>query len=248
MEGPETTLQEVEYPVRDGQPMGETDRHRDEMWDSIHVLRDHFRDDPLVYVSGNNFVYYQRGVPSAVVSPDTYLVRGVPPGQRDTFKVWEEGGHRPCFALEIISKTTRQVDLGDKMSRYRDDLQVPEYFLFDPFGDWLPEHLRGYELRAGEYQRLRALPNGRLLSRQLGLELGVHEGRLRYFLPGAAAPLPTPTERADEVQRRADEVQRRADNEQRRAEAAEAEVARLRAELERMRGRLGPQPGELSGP
>lgn len=104
---------------------------------------------------------------------------------------------------------------------YRDDLQVPEYFLFDPRGDWLPERLRGYELRAGEYLRIRPGPTGRLLSRQLGLELGEHEGRLRYRVPGADRPLPTATERAQ--------------LELIRADAAEAEVARLRAELQRLR-------------
>ena len=149
-------LREVEYLVRDDEPLGETDKHIDEARDyAIGVLRQHFRETPRVYVSGHNFIYYAEGDPKTVVSPDAYVVRGVEQRQRDTFKVWEEGGHKPCFVLEVTSKSTRQRDLGVKMFRYRDDLRVGEYFLFDVFGEWIPEHLRGFRLASpGFYEPL----------------------------------------------------------------------------------------------
>jgi len=209
----------VEYPVRDGRPLGETDQHRQELVDyAVNVLAWHFRDEPAVYASGNNFVYYVEGDRKAVVSPDAYVVRGVEPRLRDTFKVWEEGGHRPCFALEITSRSTRREDLGAKMSRYRDDLRVPEYFLFDPRGEWIEEGLRGFVLEPpGVYQQLRPGPSGRLSSQQLELELGVQDGHLRFFRPGSREPIPTHAERAEQ--------------ERQRAEGLAEEVRRLRAAL-----------------
>lgn len=198
----------IEYPTRDGKPMGETDDHRDEMKDyAINVLKDHFKDDPQVYVSGNNFLYYTEGVPAACVSPDTYVVKGVPNRQRDVYKVWEEGGRVPSFVLEVTSRGTRREDLGDKMMTYRDDLRVEEYFMFDLRGEWIPERLRGFALKGGVYQPIAVSASGRMSARSIGLDLGVQGGHLRFFLPGAAVPLPT----------------------------REEEVCRLRAELELLR-------------
>lgn len=207
----------IEYPTRDGRPMGETDEHRQEMEQyAINVLEDHFAKDPAVYVSGNNFVYYTEGVPADCVSPDAYVVKGAPKKLRDTYKLWEEGGRAPCFALEVTSKSTRSEDLGPKMSKYRDDLHIPEYFLFDLRGDWLAEKLRGFRLVGDLYQPIAAGPGGRLPSVELGLELGVEGRHLRFYVAGATAPLPTRAERA---------------------ERAEAENARLREEIKRLQGR-----------
>ena len=213
---PNVHTQPIVYPVRDGRPMGETDEHRDEMMSyAIDVLRAFFAADPMVYVSGNNFIYYTEGVPGDCVSPDAYVVRGVPNRLRDVYKVWEEGSKVPVFALEVTSKSTRSEDLGGKKSKYQDDLKVREYFLFDLRGDWLPERLRGYRLAGDLYLPIAANAAGRLPSEELALELGVQGRHLRFYRPGAAEPLPTDAERAA---------------------TAEAEVARLRAEIERLRG------------
>ncbi len=247
----------VDYPVRDGKPMGETDQHRDELaYYAVDVLRHHFREAPDVYVSGNNFVYWVEGDPRTVVSPDTYVVRGVPGHPREIFKVWEEGGHRPGFVLEITSKKTRREDTGRKLARYRDELRVPEYFLFDPRRDWVPEGLRGHTLGPdGVYHELAPDARGRLASAFLGLELAVVDGHVRFFLPGAAEPLPTAAERAERERARAEVAEGRAKAAEGRAEAAEgrAEVAEgraqaLEAELRRLRAALGDPPGEHTPP
>lgn len=238
MEGPGALHEPVEYPVSDGMPMAETDDHFEAMAIfAVGLLKDHFKGTPGVYVAGNNFLYYEQGNPKTVVSPDTYVVKGVEARNRDTFKVWEEGGHLPCFVLEITSKSTRRNDLGGKMSRYRDDLRVPEYFLFDPHGDWIPERVRGFTLVApGVYSPVEPNAQGRLPSAELGLELAVQDERLRFFLPGADEPLLIPTEARDRyLQLAAEERQKAAEARQAR-ESAEAEVARLRAEIDRLRG------------
>lgn len=224
-----TPAQAVEYPTRDGRPMGESDDHRDEMKDfAIDVLKDFFAPDPNVYVSGNNFLYYTEGVPADCVSPDTYVVKGAVNRQRDTYKVWEEGGKVPCFVLEVTSRSTRREDLGDKMVRYRDDLGVPEYFLFDPRAEWVTERLRGVRLENGLYQPILPAPNGRLTSQSLGLEMVAQGRHLRFYVPGSAEPLPTRAERAERERERAE-------GERQRADRAEAEMRRLQAEIEHLR-------------
>jgi Uma2 family endonuclease len=220
----EAIVPRIDYPTRDGRPIAEGDQHQDEMLDYVlDVLDDYFANERRVYVSSGNFLYFTEGVVADRVCPDAYVVKGVPNNLRDTFKVWEEGHHKPCFVLEVTSKKTRHEDLGDKMAKYRDDLAVPEYFLFDPRGEWIAERLRGYVLEDGVYQPLRPDARGRLASAALGLELGVDGEHVRFFSPGARAPLPTAEERATRARDR--------------ALRAEAEVRKLRAEVARLRSR-----------
>src|SRR5690349_7692948 len=80
------------YPDSDGRPMAETPQHRDNMIDTIKALAFWFADDPRVYVSGNMFVYYVPGDRLRHVSPDVFVVRGVPKlPERRRYLVWEEG-------------------------------------------------------------------------------------------------------------------------------------------------------------
>lgn len=239
---------EVVYPESDGQPM-ESEVHRQEMTDYfIQVLDDHFANRPDVHISGNSFIYWVEGDPSRCVGPDGYVAFGIDKRLRPLLKVWEEGAG-PAFVLEITSKTSKLHDQGEKMAIYRDELKVPEYFLFDPSGEWIPERLRGYFLAGELYTLVPRLPSGRLSSEVLGLEVGVAGGHLRFYLPGAAEPLPTRAERAAAATRRAeaearkraaqakraDAQAKRAGAQAKRADAAEAETARLKAEIERLR-------------
>ena len=77
----------VFYPTSDGQPTAETPVHGDCMMYVTSALRwwfgRHGRDD--VYVGMNNFLYYERGNPRAVVAPDVYVVTGAPVRLRDTY-------------------------------------------------------------------------------------------------------------------------------------------------------------------
>lgn len=226
------TLRGVVYPESDGKPMGETDTHRNEMARYvIDVLEDHFAARRDVYVSGNNFIYWVEGKRKKRVSPDGYVVFGVAHGERRIFKVWEEGNRTPAFVIEVTSRKTRRKDLGSKMSIYRDDLRVPDYFVFDPLGEWAPAQLQGFALRKGVYQPLQPLPGSeRLPCAVLGLELGAVDGHVRFFEPGSSEPLPTRAERA----RTAERVRA---VEEARAREAEAEVERLRAEIAHLRAR-----------
>lgn len=223
----------VEYPESDGLPMAETDEHADELRTAIDTLRDHLSQP--VYVAGNNFLYWVEGDSTFKVSPDCYVVRGLTPQKRRVFRTWVEGA-KPAFVLELTSDGTRRNDMGDKMSIYRDDLQVPEYFLFDLTRDWILEGLRGYRLVGRDYAPIEPGVDGRLMSESLGLELAPVGRELRFFRPGARESLPRRLEQVQQERARTEQERARAEQERTRADAAEAEVRRLREELERLRG------------
>jgi Uma2 family endonuclease len=212
--------------------MAETDWHRILMNDTIETLDVYHADDPMVYVSGNILVFHEQGNKRRHVSPDVLVVRGVEKRRRPNYLVWEEG-KGPDVVIELTSSSTRREDQTDKMALYRDVLKVREYFLFDPFGDWLDPPLQGYRLRGGKYVRIRPR-QGRLPSKVLGLHLERDGDRLRLWDPATQAWLPTPREAKEQAERHAEQADRRADQ-------AEAEVKRLRRELDRLRGQRDEQ-------
>ena len=181
------SLSWVEYPASDGQPMAESDIHRDEMIDLITALDDFLRDEPDAYVAGNLFIYYEQGNPRAVIAPDVFVVRGVAKRKRKTYRLWEEGP-APCFVIEVSSRSTRNEDLEGKMEKYA-DLGVEEYVLFDPLGEYLEPRLRGYRLIDGRYREMTPTGDGSLLSRALGLTLSVEGEHLRLRLTATGEPL-----------------------------------------------------------
>jgi Uma2 family endonuclease len=209
------------YPASDGKPMGETDHHVLLIAQFVTGLRARYAGRPDVYVAGNNFIYYEEGNPKARVSPDTYVVFGADREPlRRSFFTWKEGGKMPGVVFEFTSRSTRREDLRTKRPLYETVLKVPEYFLFDPEGEWLRPRLQGFRL--GPDGRYVALPlvNDRLYSEQLSLDLVLGADTLRLFDPARGAYLPTLTE-----------AEQRAEAETQRADAAEAEIARLRAQL-----------------
>lgn len=221
----------VEYPTSDGKPMAETDWHRILMTALIQTLEFRFVADSNVYVSGNLLIFYVPGNKRKHVSPDVFVVKGVRKMVRPNYLTWEEG-KMPNAIIEVTSRTTRKEDTDTKFVLYRDTLKVREYFLFDPFGDYLkPARLRGYRLRKGEYEPI-ALVDGRMPSRELGLHLVQMDNTLRLYDPVTTGLLLTPDERAEQEAQRAAQEAQRADKAEREAAAAIQEVERLRRQLE----------------
>jgi hypothetical protein len=143
--------------------------------------------------------------------------------------------------FEFTSKKTRKEDVTLKRPLYEQVLKVPEYFQFDPTGDYLRPRLQGLRLIEGQYQPI-ALVNGRLYSEQLGLDLEAEGEILRFYDPLTGERLRNldeEAERAEAYKGRAEAEAQRAEAEAQRAEAAEAESARLRAELEALRKQNG---------
>ena len=215
----------IVYPESDGEPMAETDVHRDLMTDSIQTLKHYYRNENDVYVSGNLFMYYVEGDPRKCVSPDVFVVFGVEKKRRRTYLTWEEG-RTPDFVLEVASPKTFSNDMKEKKALYASVLAVQEYYIYDPLGQIVPSFI-GFRLIDGAYQEIDFVHN-RLPSAVLGLELGERDGDLRFYNPGTSQWLQTPSERAEDAEARAQLETNARQN-------AEAELAKALAEIERLR-------------
>jgi Uma2 family endonuclease len=214
---------ELVYPDGDGKPMTESDPTRDYLIYAVESLNIYFQGRSDVYVSGNLFIYYKRGVPDAVVSPDVFVVFGVEKKKRRSYKLWEEGGVTPRFVLEITSRSTQENDERDKPQKYR-QIGVLEYFQYDPTGDYLQPPLKGSRLVEGDYQPIAvtqtAASSLTIYSQALELELRVTDGTLRFYEPQTGKLLLSHAE--TEQARQQAELQRQ-----------QAELQRQQAELER---------------
>jgi Uma2 family endonuclease len=248
-----------EYPTGDGKPMAETPFHGEIMFGLRQILQDHFAEDPMVYVSGNLMMYYVKNNKRRHVSPDLFFVRGIPNTDRKCYFVWEEG-KGPDVVFEISSKTTTKTDTGTKRLLYQNILRVPEYFLFDPYEEYLSPSLQGYRLLNGVYVPIQP-DHGWLFSQELGLRMGRHGLMLRFYDPATGQPLLSRTERLEDERhlrvraqtdlyiagmdaRRAEAEKQRVEAEKQQVEAenrrlaeslSQAEEARVAAEREQER-------------
>lgn len=228
---------EARLPESDGKPMAETDTHRSLMIDLLTALDEHFQNDPLVYVSGNIFLYYRDEADVLQsISPDVLVVRGVEKKIRRIYNMDVE--HKaPDVVIELTSISTKMEDLGNKRFTYA-YLGVKEYFIFDPLSETTGPALRGFRLEDGDYV---SLPPTRLRSDVLGLDLKVEDGWLRLFDRKTGKRLLTPREtqearRVAEAAGKQESVARKsaeakASQESAARQAAEAEVLLLREEL-----------------
>ena len=218
-----TISRSIEYPTSDGKPMAETDVHRAVMVDLIGVLDMYYAEDPMTYVSGDLMMFYEEGDKRRHLAPDVFVVRGVAKGRRLNYLIWEEG-KAPDLVIEVTSKSTRKEDQGPKRALYRDRLVVPEYFQFDPFGEYLRPSLQGFRLIDGDYRPIEPV-DGRLPSLVTGLHFEAAGEELRLFSPTLGRWLPTDRERIQEAEAR--------------RLAAETELDRLRREIAILRGSNG---------
>ena len=234
-----------ELPSDDGEPM-DTPRHRSQMNLLLDTLGDAWsaRDD--YYAGGNMFVYFSelQTKGEKVRGPDVYVVLDTERWKlRKSWVVWEEGGRLPNVVIELLSPSTERTDRGEKMRLYARVWRTGEYYLYDPWD----HRLEGYRLDAasGEYRAIEPDARGDLPVLQMGLALGVREGRydgeripwLRWIdprgevLPEAHEREEAERARADAEQARADAERARADAERARAQEAERRIAELEARL-----------------
>jgi Uma2 family endonuclease len=217
--------------------MAETDHHRTLMEDLIRILKNWFLRQRQVYVSGNLLLFYVRGNKRRHISPDVFVVKGVPKGDRLNYILWEEG-KAPQLVIELTSSSTRHEDVRRKFLLYQDTLKVKEYFLFDPHEDYLDPQLQGYRLRGGVYQPVREV-QGRLPSQVLDLHLEADGPNLRLYDPTIGRRLPTPDQRIVRAEAGARQQRQRAEQERQRAEQERQRADRLAARLRE----LGIDPG-----
>lgn len=226
--------------------MAETSVHVDAIINAVVILRQYL-DGQRSIVLADQFLYYAEGFPKLRVAPDVMVIFDVEPGPRDNYKTWEEGS-KPGIIFEMTSQGTQNQDQTLKKELY-ENLEIPEYWLFDPKGEWISEKLRGYRLTDGVYA-----PITDNYSQVLNLRLAV-DGDLIAFYQATGERLLAPDDLlaalgaeviarqqaevlAEQAHRRAEQERQRAEQERLRAEQAENEVERLKARLRA----LGDQP------
>ena len=187
------------------EPPLESSLHLQQMLLLIQCLNWWWRDINKInnyFVAGNMTVYYS---PRQIKTkdfrgPDFFLVLDTENRERNSWVVWEEGGKYPNLIIELLSPSTASTDKGLKKQIYQDIFRTPEYFWFNPQN----LEFAGFILFGGTYQPIEPNPQGLLWSQQLKLYLGVHDGKLRYFLPEGQLML-TPEEYGVQATQRAEQ-------------------------------------------
>ena len=218
-----------DYPEADGKPVGETRLHVLVTFRLFGALLLAYKGRDDVIVGCDQLMYYEQDNIKKFLVPDIFVVLGVKPrpdAERQTWRIWEEGGYGPDFVLEVTSKSTRREDEGRKHRIYQ-NLGVREYWQYDPTADYLKPELKGHRLGpGGKFEPVTLEQRGELLVAPslLGLELHLQEGNLRLFDPHSGY-LPT-QEEAIEAQQAAERARKEADDARRIAEARIAELER----------------------
>ncbi|MEB3173723.1 MAG: Uma2 family endonuclease [Cyanobacteriota bacterium] len=226
---------EIIYPSSDGEPLAETQQHVLAILTTLALLRLYLQDRPAV-VFADQFFYYVKDKPRARVAPDVMVIFDIPKRLYANYKLWE-GKQTPAIIFEVTSAGTKEVDWGFKKALY-EQLGVLEYWLFDPYGDWISGQLQGYRLNpSGVYE-----PIADHQSQVLGLQLRPEEYLMGFYRLDTGEKLLTPEElyeaaqtanqRAELSEQLAQQAQRRAELSEERAERLAAKLRELGAEIE----------------
>jgi Uma2 family endonuclease len=212
-------IPEIIYPSSDGKPVAETYDHLYAILIVLEVLRQYLTGQQAT-VLGNQFLYYSQGFPKLRIAPDVMVIFDVQPGGRDNYKIWEEG-QVPAVIFEITSPGTKDQDINFKKDLYA-QLEVKEYWLFDPKGQWISEKLQGYRLRGETYELI--TDN---LSEPLKLRLAVEDKLIGFYRLDTGEKLLIPSELAAALE----QAQAQAEQERQRREEIEAQLDRYRQQF-----------------
>ncbi|NJL00435.1 MAG: Uma2 family endonuclease [Spirulinaceae cyanobacterium SM2_1_0] len=190
------------------EPPLETDFHRNQIDLLIRLLKYWWRDRSDFYISGNLTVYYsaEETKKRDFRGPDVFVVLDTEKRDRRSWVLWEEGGKYPNVVIELLSDSTAAVDKGKKKDVYATVWRLPEYYWFHPE----TMEFAGFRLGNGHYEAIAPDAEGRLVSEELGLALGIHERQLRWYTAaGELIPLPevAAEERAEQERQRAERLE-----------------------------------------
>jgi Uma2 family endonuclease len=233
---------DLAYSEEGDEPMA-SDFHYLEQVFCYTVLYERFAG-PDCYVSFQRWLRRDAAGKEPMLQPDLLVARGVAQRNRRVYDPWQEG-KMPDLVAEYLSPTSLKADQHGKVDAYR-KLGIPEYWLFNPSGEFAGPRIRGWNLQGREGpEPLAAGPEGSFASRILPIRFAITDDVLEVLDRSTLVRL-TPLHAQQLRIREAEARQREAEARQREAEArqqteterrrqAEAEVARLRAELERLR-------------
>ncbi len=190
------------------EPPLETDFHREQIDLLIRLLKYWWQERTDFYISGNLTVYYsaEETKKRDFRGPDVFVVLDTEKRDRRSWVLWEEGGKYPNVVIELLSDSTATVDKGKKKELYQTVWRLPEYYWFHPE----TMEFAGFRLRNGQYEAIAPDAQGRLMSEELGLALGIDERQLRWYTAeGVLIPLPevAAEERAEQAEERAEQLE-----------------------------------------
>ena len=218
------------YPSSDGQPVAETYTHLYAILVTLEVLKQYLSGRQAT-VLANQFMYYSRGFPKMRVAPDVMVIFDVQPGGRDNYKIWEEK-QVPQVIFEMTSSGTKNQDLEFKKKLY-EQLEVAEYWLFDPRGEWITEKLRGYRLQGEEYQLITDS-----CSIPLQLRLEIEEELIGFYRQDTGEKLLIPEELAEALKQEREALKQ----ERREKELAQQKIEEMESLLQRYKEKFGEIP------
>jgi hypothetical protein len=127
----------------------------------------------------------------------------------------------PFWVLEYVSKGNPRKDYEDSFRKYERDLKVPYYLLFYPD----TQDVTLYRHNKRRYVSVKPNGQGRHPIPELGLEVALLDGWVRFWHKGELLPLPA------DLQRDLDAARRQVHDLRQQLAAAERELAELRARL-----------------
>jgi len=215
-----STITPVIYPSSDGKPLAETQQHALAILMTLAILRLYLQEQPAV-VFADQFLYYIEGNPKARVAPDVMVIFDIEQKLYDNYKIWE-GKQTPAIIFEVTSAGTKETDRTFKKTLY-EQLGVTEYWLFDPYGEWITNQLEGFRLNEdGIYK-----PIVDSCSQVLQLKLEANEYLINFYRLDNGEKLLTP-----------EELYAAALQANQRAETANQQLAQEKARADRLAAKL----------
>ena len=214
------------------EPQLETPLHLEQIIILLTCLQWWWRERTDFFASGNISIYYEqqqiKQKPHKFRGPDFFVVLNTQQKERQSWVVWQEEGRFPNLIIELLSQRTAKTDKTTKKQLYQDTFKTPEYFWFHPN----KLDFAGFRLIEGIYQPIRANEHGWLWSEELGLYLGIHQRKLRYFTEeGELVPIPVEQLAAEHQQRELAQQQATTERQQRKLAQQQATTERQQREL-----------------
>ena len=165
---------------------------------NVHHLVQHLGNPETTLVAGEHYLARIHTLSLAGVRyPDLLIAFNADPDayRQSNAYVIAEQGKPPDFVLEIASRRTGRVDVGQKRIDYA-ELGIPEYWRFDETGEFHGARLAGDRLAAGgQYQpvAIEEMTEGVLqgYSPVLNLHIRWENGQLRWHDPGTGQHIAT---------------------------------------------------------
>lgn len=192
-------------------------------------LEGHFRRaGRAVFVACELAVFYPR---EPLIVPDVLAVMDCDPGIEPDSWVVQDQGRGIDLVIEMRNQGKKHKTLVECVEDYS-RRRIPEYFAYD----CRRNTLRGWRLTAPRAQSYRPIipQGGYFASQVLGLDLGVHERHLRFFINGAL--IPSERELAGRLQAAVDQQRASLEEAERERERTARELTRATQERDRVAG------------